>query len=132
MTKNKLVLVAIVLLFTIALVSVSFLDCKKVVGTSDQVVIDVDSESVKDKPEVAELGRKIIKDKNSECITWLSNKKDCDQVVMVPHNESDDEVLIKLKRVIVKDKNSECITWLSTQQLNKQKQNCDQQTLPRV
>ena len=41
---------------------------------------------------------------------------------MVPHNESDDEVLIKLKRVIVKDKNSECITWLSTQQLNKEKQ----------
>ena len=75
MIKNKLVLVAIVLLFTIALVSVSFLDCKKEIGTSDQVVIEVNSESDKDDTKVERLEKEIIEDKNSEGITWLSTQQ---------------------------------------------------------
>ena len=121
MIKKKLMLVAIALLFTIALVCVSFLDTKKVIGTSDQVVIEVNSESEKKEAVGAKLGRVIVEDENSEYITWLSNDKDYNQVIMSDHNESDDEVLIKLNRVIVEDENSEYITWLSTHQLSEKK-----------
>ena len=122
MIKNKLVLVAIVLLFTIALVSVSFLDCKKEIGTSDQVVIEVNSESDKDDTKVERLERDIIEDKNSEGITWLSFEDVCDQLFMDSYSQSDKKSLVKLEKEIIEDKNSEGITWLSTQQLNKQKQ----------
>ena len=122
MIKNKLVLVAIAFLFTIALVSVAFLECKEVVGKNDQVVIDVDNESDKDDTKVERLARDIIDDKNSEGITWLSFEDDCDQLAMDSHSESDKKSLIKLGKEIIEDKNSEGITWLSTQQLNKQKQ----------
>ena len=78
MSKNKKVLVAIVLLFTFALVCMSFLDVKKVNGTSDQVIIEVNSESDKDDNKVERLERDIIEDKNSEGITWLSFEDVCD------------------------------------------------------
>lgn len=124
MIKNKLLLVAIVFLFTIALVCVAFLDCKEVVSTSDQVVIDVDNESVKDDTKVERLGRDVIEDKNSEGITWLSCEDDCDQVVVDSYSKSDKKSLIKLKKEIIEDKNSEGITWLTTQNLNKTNQSC--------
>lgn len=80
MTKNKLVLVAIVLLFTIALVCMSFLDTKKVVGNSDQVVVVYEETTKEEVVETSDMillkGKIIVEevDRNPDGVTVLSTK----------------------------------------------------------
>lgn len=80
MTKNKLVLVAIVLVFTIALVCMSFLDTKKVVGNNDQVVVEYEETMKEEVVETYDMilleGKIIVEevDRNPDGVTALSTK----------------------------------------------------------
>lgn len=119
MIKSEFMLVAIACLFTIALVSMSYLDSKEVVSTSDQVTIEADSESVVKEEKTEKLGKVIIEDENSDYITWLSMNQIYNNPYVLNECNNEKGVLKKLKKVIIEDENSDYITWLSTQQLSK-------------
>ena len=79
MSKRKFIIITIVVLFTIALVSLSFLDNKKVNGASDQVVMNVNEhhdESVVVCQEFIQINKDIIvdeEDSNPEYYTFLTS-----------------------------------------------------------